>query len=329
MMTERKDRGEITLLLLKGSFEATRDLDQFTNTMEALLDAGRTRVVLDMHLLSYLNSTAVGRLVKYKKRLSETGGDLHLLAPTRAVREVLDLLHLDQLFRTFGKEGDALAALGGSAAPAAAGGTIAAGGPAATPAPDSSIRTSALAGVNIEEQGAVLLFKLLDPHRAQLFGKLQGIGSILEVDKERLTFLWVPPGQGKTKKKTRELAEPELAVIFAPGAKLKLKFRLPLHKKAFYYEVPASVESSSAVAGGLGGAKVTCGYAGLAEAERRDIVEFMKALTYLHRERAKTAAADATAPGGAASAAPEAAPPTPPPPPAQGSSLEPKPGSAT
>lgn len=339
MLTERKERGAITLLLLKGSFDATRDLDHFTNEMESLLEAGRTRIVLDLHLLSYLNSTAVGRLVKYKKRLAELGGDLLLLQPTKSVKDVLELLHLDQLFRTCAQEAEALAALGGagatpapappsappSPAPAAAttpgvpGAPVAAG---ATPPADAdaTLKTQDLGSVSLDEQGATILFKLLDANKAHMLGKAQGIGDIVEIDRERLTFLWKPPeGRPARQRHAHELSDRELAVIFAEGSRLVVKFRLPLYRKAHYFEINAVVERLEVIQGGLGGAKVACRYIDLEEGDRRDIVQFIKDLTYVNRQRVSGEATPAppplptTAPRPATTPPPlpSSAPPTP------------------
>jgi len=56
------------------------------------------RVLLDLSELRFLDSTALGALVKAKRRLEQSGCELVLLAPSREVMRTLSLTGVDSVF---------------------------------------------------------------------------------------------------------------------------------------------------------------------------------------------------------------------------------------
>lgn len=235
MIVETRDKSGIPVCTLKGSFESPQDLETFAGELERLLLAGRIRIVLDLHLLAYLNSNAVGRIVKYKKRAQERGGDLFLLQPTKAVREVLELLQLLNLFHPHATETDALAAAQAGAAPA----TAASAGEAPPP---------------IE-----VLFQFLDARTREALGRFEATGVLEEIDRDRGRVLWRP-------------APVEAAVS---GATVLLKLLIPRYRRATYLEVQAGVSSAERVAGTDDAVRLGVDFSGMSPEERRDIEQYI------------------------------------------------------
>jgi len=205
MIVESRDRDGIAICTLKGSFESPRDLEAFAAEMDQQIAAGRTRFVLDLHLLAYLNSNAVGRIIKYRKRVQEAGGDLVVLQPTKTVREVLELLQLLPLLKPYGSEAEALVALGGGSSAAV---------PASAPPPPAAHPP---AGATPAE----ILFRF--EGEPEVAGRIDGI------DRRRVRFSRPAPG------------EPGKAV----GAWVCLRLRIPRYRRPTYFELAGTLTESS------------------------------------------------------------------------------------
>lgn len=66
-----------------------------------IVEAGGTRIVVDLSATDFIDSSALGALVASLKIAREAGGDLRIAAPTRQIRTVLELSNLDQLLHTY------------------------------------------------------------------------------------------------------------------------------------------------------------------------------------------------------------------------------------
>jgi anti-anti-sigma factor len=71
--------------------------------------AGRTRLVVDLHDLSFIDSSGLGALIGGLKAARQAHGDLRLARPGEQARTVLKLTSLDRVFQAFGTVEDALA----------------------------------------------------------------------------------------------------------------------------------------------------------------------------------------------------------------------------
>lgn len=82
-----------------------------------LLDDGYTRFVVDLSAVRYLDSTGLGVLIAFSRRLND-GGQITLAQPPRSVLALLELTGLDATFQVFTTVEDALAHLRGGRGPA-------------------------------------------------------------------------------------------------------------------------------------------------------------------------------------------------------------------
>ncbi|WP_157248476.1 STAS domain-containing protein [Nonomuraea typhae] len=80
--------GEIDL------YTAPRLQQEFTK----LLQDGPKRVVIDMSLVEFCDSTGMNVLLSALKRVKEQGGRLDVAAPRPAVRKILQVTGLDSVF---------------------------------------------------------------------------------------------------------------------------------------------------------------------------------------------------------------------------------------
>ena len=64
--------------------------------MEAI-SGWNVQLAVDMSGVTFIGAAGIGVLVATANRAREAGGGLSLLAPSRQVRQLLDILHLDAI----------------------------------------------------------------------------------------------------------------------------------------------------------------------------------------------------------------------------------------
>lgn len=103
---EVEAEGTRALIELQGEI----DLDtvgQLKDALQGLLDRGITRLVIDMHHTSYVNSSALAVLVKFRETYHGLGGGIALVGVTPRVRMPFDMLGLTIFFKFFENVEDA------------------------------------------------------------------------------------------------------------------------------------------------------------------------------------------------------------------------------
>jgi anti-anti-sigma factor len=93
-------------LYLSGDCDST-DLPEFAGQVDGLIEQGHSRFFFDMRNVTFVNSAALGFLVRTKKIAQGKGGDLVLVRPSDFVRTTMLTLGLDELFKVFANEEDA------------------------------------------------------------------------------------------------------------------------------------------------------------------------------------------------------------------------------
>jgi anti-sigma B factor antagonist len=72
---------------------------EFRAYVNAVLDDGKSRVVVDLTDTVFIDSSGLGALIGVLKRARSSGGDLRIAAPSEQVRMVLGLTNLDRVLR--------------------------------------------------------------------------------------------------------------------------------------------------------------------------------------------------------------------------------------
>jgi anti-sigma B factor antagonist len=83
---------------------ATGEVDMYTApTLEQALDGviglGGTSVVLDLSEVTFVDSTLLSVLLRYRDRLTDLGGQLVIVTDDRRIRRTFEITGLDRLFR--------------------------------------------------------------------------------------------------------------------------------------------------------------------------------------------------------------------------------------
>lgn len=212
-------RDAYTILHLRGEFD-TFYCPHLHAEIERLIGAGETRVALNLRLVKFINSTALGAIIKASKTLAAKGGKLVIARPSKFCSDIIQKVGLDRvvpMFETDEDAGRALVAEGtageirGAAAPEEEEGAV-------MFSPGDASRVEHF--IPAEKRGGTRA----NPVHGHSFGKSwRGIGRIGDLSPEGLRFTWSGGNTG--------LSPFEMAQFLAIGTDLWVKFRLPLLQK--------------------------------------------------------------------------------------------------
>ena len=76
--------------------------------VQELLDAGESRILLNLEKVKYMDSAGIGELVACYKRATEKEGTVKLLNPSGKVYDLLQLTKLEDIFETYRDEAEAI-----------------------------------------------------------------------------------------------------------------------------------------------------------------------------------------------------------------------------
>src|SRR4051812_37907217 len=98
---------DVAVLGLVGDFDSFV-CPPLTEEIDNLLGLGLNKGVLNMRYLRFINSTALGCLVKTKKVLEGKGGDMVIANPSQFARTIMSTLGLSDIIKVFPTEESAL-----------------------------------------------------------------------------------------------------------------------------------------------------------------------------------------------------------------------------
>ena len=103
-----RDSQDVTVLDLSGRLVAGESSAGLREKLAALATAGKTRVVLNMAGVDYIDSSGLGTLVMCHTTLNRLGGGLRLAHLTTRSLELLVLTKLTTVFELFDDESNAV-----------------------------------------------------------------------------------------------------------------------------------------------------------------------------------------------------------------------------
>jgi anti-sigma B factor antagonist len=83
----------------------------------AAISGGDVHLAVDMSGVTFIDASGIGVLVAAANRARQAGGGLSLLAPSRQVRRLLDVLHLDAILPAAQRSGGPFVATSSLAGP--------------------------------------------------------------------------------------------------------------------------------------------------------------------------------------------------------------------
>jgi len=201
MKVERKQWGDVTILSFIGEFDAY-NLPTFSGKIDNLIETGNLKLVFNLRLMTFINSSALGYLVQTKRRVEEAGGDMVIITPSKFVRKALTVLGLHEFFKIYETEEE-----------------------------DEVEPDVKLLGEN------AVMFRLRDEGGAEILGPAPFVGKISSLYPDGLQYRWeVPAAGGRSQLNLENFDE-----LIQPGRALTVKFRQPFVAKTKYFEADAAV----------------------------------------------------------------------------------------
>jgi anti-sigma B factor antagonist len=103
-----RDAGVVTVVDIGGRITLGEGSALLRKTIRELLDDGRTKIVLNLADVNYIDSSGIGELVTAFTTVKKAGGDLKLLQLTKRVHDLLQLTKLFIVFEVYSDEDTAL-----------------------------------------------------------------------------------------------------------------------------------------------------------------------------------------------------------------------------
>ncbi len=102
---------DVALIRISGRVTVTDGTTVFDDTIQRLIKDGRIKLIIDVADVPYIDSTALGVILRTHATVTRRGGALKLLHVRGHVRELLELTRLLTVFEAFDSEAQAIASL--------------------------------------------------------------------------------------------------------------------------------------------------------------------------------------------------------------------------
>lgn len=104
--------GNVVILEPKGSLIGGTETDELKNMLNDLIGQGKSRVILDLAGVEYLNSSAIGILTVSHATMSAKGGKLILCNVNKSISNIFLVTKLSTIFLTEDNRNEAIHAIG-------------------------------------------------------------------------------------------------------------------------------------------------------------------------------------------------------------------------
>jgi anti-anti-sigma factor len=112
MTISERSVGHVTLLDIDGRISVQDGADEFRAFVRQVLHRGQLKLVLNLRSVPYIDSTALGEIVRAYTTATRLGGTLKLLHVGDRVQELLATTRLAAVFDSFDVEADAVNSFG-------------------------------------------------------------------------------------------------------------------------------------------------------------------------------------------------------------------------
>lgn len=112
MTVQERSIGDVTILDVGGRITVQEGATRLAQPLTRLLNNPRPQILINMADVSYIDSTALGELVRAYSGAAKRDGAMKLLHVPGPVRQLLTLTRLAGVFELFDSEAEALASFG-------------------------------------------------------------------------------------------------------------------------------------------------------------------------------------------------------------------------
>ena len=103
-----RESGNVGIIMVRGRLDPTGTTDPLEAAVNALVEKGRTNILMDLRSVSYISSTGIGSIIKAYRAVMKRKGKVKLLNPSQSVKHILSISKLDGVFEIYTDERKAL-----------------------------------------------------------------------------------------------------------------------------------------------------------------------------------------------------------------------------
>jgi len=108
MQIEERTVDGVTVLDLKGKMTLGEGDELLKDKVNSLLNQGRTKILLNLEEVPYIDSAGLGEIVRTYTTVSRQGGTMKLVNLTKRITDLLAITKLLTVFETYDTEPEAL-----------------------------------------------------------------------------------------------------------------------------------------------------------------------------------------------------------------------------
>lgn len=101
MQLSTREDGPVTILIVDGDLVIGEPETLFKKTVARLLEQGRSRIVVDLSAVRFLDSSGLGALVRAMTTSQNEGGQTKLVGVGPQVKKLLEMTRLDSVFEIY------------------------------------------------------------------------------------------------------------------------------------------------------------------------------------------------------------------------------------
>jgi len=105
---EREENG-VAILELSGKIMGGPDSEKFSSTLKQLIHEEKTRVLIDLGKVTWVNSTGLGILISGYTTMKRSNGEMKLLNVSDRIESIFMVTKLYSVFESFKDEDEAIA----------------------------------------------------------------------------------------------------------------------------------------------------------------------------------------------------------------------------
>jgi anti-sigma B factor antagonist len=110
MQLEEKMVGDVAIVTVTGDITLNKGGDvALKDKVRSLLQQGRTKILIDLGAVSYVDSAGLGELVQAYATTKNKGGSLKLLRTTKRLKDLLTVTKLVTVFDSYDTEAEGVA----------------------------------------------------------------------------------------------------------------------------------------------------------------------------------------------------------------------------
>ena len=109
MKIKERERDGVTILEISGKIMGGPDAELFNSTLKSLLHEGKSRVVVDLANVTWVNSTGLGILISGYTTPKRSNGEMKLVNVSDRIDSIFMVTKLYSVFDSYKSEEDAVA----------------------------------------------------------------------------------------------------------------------------------------------------------------------------------------------------------------------------